>query len=735
MKSQNSIVIYEADQTMIAPTRNLQPATPKGVLSDRELFYQLLDPERFVDQVPRARDRIRSELSQCSAVQLEPSGLFEEPLCLDRKATPAEPIAKNLDFADGRTLILQFAPAALLGQCWLQRYCQARNCHTDLAAALFRVYQASLNPNGHGSAVKAYEILLAQAGIDLPPIDSHAFCEHDQLSDIALRHALLRLCLARCAPDFPGELIGFTVADVFGLSGIFDENLIGQFKALGVADDYQASRMRARPGAIAALQDAVGAFLRDHSDHEHGKERMEAGFRLYAGTDRLFWSSVLKNLQTKQSPADRVLAVFRKKARVGQGFHKTTLAGGVSLDDWFANGIKDGPAFLDVLTDSAWFDISNPEESPFFTRITAPDGLMSGVFTPNELSTIRDWLEARRIAGREIAVSKVTGQISRPEPARQPLLSRAMTPVAVSRPGIREMFYRLVNVEQFPEILSAARDHVGKCLRFTKVALLLSPNPELKCFHFSHAAFQSRIDSIYRRQVDAYSPLRGKPRLDRETWVRVIKQFAPTVLVDGCWLQNIKDPGMANCPIANSLWKIYAEEIGNGESRSNHPVIYRQLLESLDIDLPAIDNARFANHRDFIAGAFDIPVYLLAISQFPRSFLAELIGVNLAIELSGLGGTYLKLAESLDYWRIASKIVRIHQSADNMASGHSAIATMVVSRYLDHILSLNGERAMQDHWQRIWLGFVSIRIVPLRFIGILVWRYLARFAIRREEKI
>ncbi|MGH8553088.1 MAG: iron-containing redox enzyme family protein, partial [Methylococcales bacterium] len=392
----------------------------------------------------------------------------------------------------------------------------------------------------------------------------------------------------------------------------------------------------------------------------------------------------------------------------------------------------DGPAFLDALAKSPWFDFSHPEKSLFFTRVTAPEGRMAGVFTPGELDLVRDWLEARRDERFEIVVSKLSEKIPVPDSRLRATGAKPVNPAARVKPSLREMFFQLVNIDNFPEILPAARHYIETCLGFTKLALRLSRNPELKVFNFTHGAFQSRIDSIYRRQVDAYRPLQGKPRLDRACWIMILKQFAPTVLVDGCWLQHIHDPGMSHCPVADALWQIYAEEIGNGDRRLNHPVIYRNLLESLELDLPAIDDPHFANHSDFIAGAFDIPVYLLAISEFPRSFLPELIGVNLAIELSGLGGAYLKIAESLDYWGIDSTIVRIHQSADNMACGHSAIARSVTGRYLDFILSLNGERIMQEHWQRIWLGFVSMRIVPMRFIGLLAWRYLTRFVIDRR---
>ncbi|MCI0734607.1 MAG: iron-containing redox enzyme family protein [Methylococcaceae bacterium] len=711
---------------MIAAPRDLQRDPDAAALSDRELFHRLLNPEGFVELLHASRHRIQTALSKCSTPPLHGSGLFPEPFGLDRNDFPAVEIPADLNFSDCQTLIRQFAPAALLGQCWLQRYPQAVNGHTDLAAALFRVYRAGLDLEGRNFDIASYRVFMWQLGIDLPPIDSHAFCEHDQLSEAAFRHALVRLCLARCTRDFPGELIGFTAADAFGLSGIFDENLIRQFKRFDIPDHYIASRIRAGSRATGAVREAVSGYLRDHCDSESGKRRIEAGIRLYVEADRMFWAEFLQDRSATQSPADRVLALFRNKARYGKGFHRAVSIGGIGIDAWFETAFADGTAFLNALARSEWFDGTDPDRSLFFTRVTAPGGAMAGVFTPHELGILRDWLETRRTEGRDFVVSEVSSQS--PGATARSLVLRETVPAARPRPTLREMYFRLVHVSEFPEVLGAARDYVEKCLRVTKLALRLIPVSEWKTFRFSHAAFQSRIDSIYRRQVDAYRPLNGKPGLDRDAWIFVIKQFSPTVLVDGCWLQSIHDPGMQNCPVSESLWKIYADEIGNGESRSNHPVIYRRLLESLAIDLPAIDDPRFAHHPDFIAGAFDIPVYLLAVSQFPCSFLPELIGINLAIELSGLGAGYLGLAESLEYWEIDSTIVKVHQSADNMASGHSAIARSVVSRYLDHILSLNGERAMQSHWQRIWLGFVSIRIVPLRFIAHLAWRYLTRRA-------
>ncbi|MGR9107263.1 MAG: iron-containing redox enzyme family protein [Gammaproteobacteria bacterium] len=715
---------------MSAALRDLHPDPLESGRSDREMFYCLLHPERHVDFVPRARERLRIAVSHCRASAPEDSGFLEGMLSCNANEVFSPGFIQNLAPEDCRTLIRDYAPSALLGQCWLANYSQAANCHEEVAAALCKVYQAYLDCNGRRSDTHAYKVLLARLGIDLPSIATRAFCGHAQISENAFQKALIGLSLARCAPDFRGELIGFTAGEVLLLSALFDPRLIERFQALGIPGDYHSMRTQTGQKARPALQKVLEAYLGGGRDLEDRKGAVERGLRLYLETDRLFWSNLMENLGSEPGAAERVLALFRRKARHARGFHRNIRVGGQGLDDWFAEDLADGAAFLEALADSEWFDVRNPERSRFFTRVTGPTGLMSGVFTPNELATIRDWLEERKGPERVLSGGNASKQ-PRVSGSLPSALLRA-DPFDNPKPGLREMFYRLVNLYDSPQILPVARDYVQKCLRYTRWVLRLRSTPELKSFEFSHAAFESRIDSIYRHQVDSYRPLHGKPRLNRDAWIWIIKQFAPTVLVDGCWLQNIQDPGMEHSAVADSLWKIYGDEVGNGETRFNHPLIYRRLLESLDINLQPIADRRFAYHADFLAGAFDIPVYLLAISRFPCSFLPELLGLNLAIELSGLGGGYLRLAESMEYWGIDSSIVRVHQAADNMAAGHSAIAMAAVGRYLDQIRFLSGEREMQDHWQRIWRGFASLRVVPLRFVANLTWHYLRHSGTRRK---
>ena len=161
--------------------------------------------------------------------------------------------------------------------------------------------------------------------------------------------------------------------------------------------------------------------------------------------------------------------------------------------------------------------------------------------------------------------------------------------------------------------------------------------------------------------------------------------MAPTVLTDGCWLQGASQLQFySNRKVGAYLFSTYSDEVGAGKRQQNHPYIYRQLLQSLDIVLPPTHSREFVEHAGFVAGAFDIPVYLMAIGRFPSHFLPETLGVNLAIELSGLGKMYMTLVDELAYWGIDPAIVKVHISIDNAATGHTALATDAIKLHLDN---------------------------------------------------
>jgi len=339
-----------------------------------------------------------------------------------------------------------------------------------------------------------------------------------------------------------------------------------------------------------------------------------------------------------------------------------------------------------------------------------------------------------RVVGVDLCVRPVQGN-HRGLPLRMPatpagMTKRENTPAETMRAqgfsSSRDLFYQLLNIDQFPVVLPKAKERVQKTLRKAERTLRWTRDPYKRFFTYDPAAFESRITAIHDREVTGYRPLEPPPRLTREEYIWGIEQFAPLILVDGCWLQRIAQAGRRQDPIHRRLFRIYADEVGNGDPRRNHANVYRCLLDSLNIQLPPIDSRAFAQNPRFPDAAFDLPVYLLAISQLPETFLPEILGLNLAIELSGLGRVYKRLIDELTYWGIDARIVRLHLYIDNLASGHSAIAKEAIEAYLDGVMSLGGEE-QQQHWRRIWTGYLSLQSAAGRFKWVLAFAFLRRF--------
>ena len=115
--------------------------------------------------------------------------------------------------------------------------------------------------------------------------------------------------------------------------------------------------------------------------------------------------------------------------------------------------------------------------------------------------------------------------------------------------------------------------------------------------------------------------------------------------------------------------------------------------------------------------------------MFPKTFLPEIIGVNLAIELSGLGRDYMLMIDELTYWNFNPYYFSLHLTIDNIASGHTAVSIEAVELYLDQVLATNGQEAVQREWERIWTGYVAYDRTQQRFTSSIQWQLVWRFMV------
>ncbi len=145
-----------------------------------------------------------------------------------------------------------------------------------------------------------------------------------------------------------------------------------------------------------------------------------------------------------------------------------------------------------------------------------------------------------------------------------------------------------------------------------------------------------------------------------------LQQVAPTKAVDGAWLhgalQHWHDPRF------HGLIRTHLEELGNGDPRCNHVLIYQRLLDRLGCtQAMPLDDTRY------LQGTLQ-----LALGQHGDRYLPEVIGYNLGYEQPPLHLliTICELAEL----GIDGQYFQLHVTIDNAASGHARLSIQALSQ-------------------------------------------------------
>lgn len=289
---------------------------------------------------------------------------------------------------------------------------------------------------------------------------------------------------------------------------------------------------------------------------------------------------------------------------------------------------------------------------------------------------------------------------------------------------LKELYYRLHNLEDFPEVLPEAKRLLISLLEETskKAQTLPIQDSILSVRSFSRHGledFQRRQNNDIGNAWEEYNLRRkeGGPRelfLDREEAIWWLKQLSPVKFVDGAWLGHI---GNVTTPFAllktvKSAWQILSEELGDGDLRKNHVHLYHKLLEGLSADLPQPETLDFGHSRHQLneLSVWKSAIAQLLISLFPQEFLPEILGFNLHFEAISMDT--LKAGMELKEVGIDPYYFLLHISIDNTHSGHSAIAIEVVCEYMCYILKSEGEAGVQQAWRKLQSGYLLSSCLP-----------------------
>ncbi|KAI9773927.1 MAG: hypothetical protein M1840_006153 [Geoglossum simile] len=280
----------------------------------------------------------------------------------------------------------------------------------------------------------------------------------------------------------------------------------------------------------------------------------------------------------------------------------------------------------------------------------------------------------------------------------------------------KQLYFKLHNLEDYPEILPQARNELISLLSSSLLFKSTSGDSGiLSCSEYAkdtlRTFLQHQQDEVFT-QWEQYVLQRkgGGPRQmfkDRQDAIYWLKQMAPLKYVDGAWLGHINrvtTPLLFRGVVKNA-WQILSEEYGDGDLKKHHVYVYQKLMQELVPELPGADSIAFIESYH---GLTDMPAWKTAVAQllislFPHEFLPEILGYNMHYESIKL--QTLVAAKELRELNIDPYYFNLHTSIDNADSGHTAIALHAAEQYLETIKDTYGVQEKGRAWKRIQAGF------------------------------
>lgn len=287
----------------------------------------------------------------------------------------------------------------------------------------------------------------------------------------------------------------------------------------------------------------------------------------------------------------------------------------------------------------------------------------------------------------------------------------------------KELYYKLHNLEDFPEILPECGELLVSFLSDTIQQVQLHPeNTILSIPRFDRADLEAFLATNHEDANNGWEGYlnRRKAGGAREMFSDAqearwwLKQAAPVKYVDGAWLGHINKIAtpFGLRKITKNAWQVMSEELGDGDLDKNHIKVYRDLMQEIDARLPEPNSEDFIHPRHDLN---DLRVWKAAIAQllislFPHDFLPEVLGFNMAYETLPLH--LMKTTKELKELGLNSYYFALHISIDNCNTGHAAMAMLAVIEYIDYILTKDGKAAAESAWRRVQAGFVLAEGLP-----------------------
>ena len=620
---------------------------------------------------------------------------------------PAVPFPPSA--AQSRQFLACLAPTLWLAGVWLARVARPDTAQRDSECHLFELYSRSLSL-AEPLAAPARHLRAGLIELGLPDsLEEGLGSALIPAADFVWGMPALQLALLHRPRHFLPELLGFTRAH-YELEGHWWQAVMPS-ALTGWVQLRQAGQTVERALIHRAIATCTAQTQADF------QPRLAQGYALYRAAFSGLVEGAIGWMQSVSSPRQVVRDLVAARQAHAIGYHGRVRLGGRSLDEWMRTS-TDPDDWLDKLKDSPWSDTACPQGSRLL-RAMQFGGPMFGVFSTTEQQQWQRWMQSD-----ETTIdwpTPPTSQSSLPPPGA--VLRQRSDAITSGTPTARRLYHALLQVDTPLAVPRAADRVVQRTLRRGQWLARLSRQPRLPR-PYAAGSLRHFIDATHRQELDRHRPLVAAPGISRDFCRFALLQLAPAILVDGAWLIGVAGHDGRLDGVRQSLLQIYADEIGNGQAEWNHPNVYRRLLDSLALSLPPIDSEAFVADRRFIPAAFDLPVYLLSMGWLAGRYFPELLGLNLAIELSGLGATYLRAIDVLAHYGMDTTLFRLHLSIDNPASGHTALARNALESFMAQQERQLGQPALTGLWQRVIRGHDSLNAASLSLVASLALHYL-----------
>ncbi|MFL6145441.1 MAG: iron-containing redox enzyme family protein [Labedaea sp.] len=607
------------------------------------------------------------------------------------------PIVDSLAGGDDdvrQAVLRQRAPLGLLGGCWLEAVSQPA---TQPSIVVNRLFAHHFAQRGAGNPEHAVPTVrrraLQRLDVHLPEIGAADFLRRAQARPLTALHACFYLSLARLPANFLPEVVGVHYA----------------FHLLGV-DDRLTGTSAGQPEP--ALHELLEEYLSLAGNEEQRRLRAAVRLTLELEREHVGMLAELVDWRAGLSLESKVAEIVGRHAPLAGRQHGGVRVGARLLSETFTDPALDLAAFLTEFRESGHVRTS-PDGLSRFIKAMKFGGPMFGIFDEREAATFREWVATVQAGERpQIEISVNTTGDAAAARWRAAIDASRPADVVVAEPeprDDREFFYRLVNIENFPNTLPLAAQRAERTFADAEVLFLHGAGgryTDATWFDYDAEALYRRAEQVYwDKLVNPYQPLTEFP--DRDTVIFTQTTYLLGYLIDGAWLHRLGHLGHGERESDSMLFAIYADEMGHGDLRKNHITLTHRVLASLGITLPHIREAAFIDQAELPDDLYGFSVHQLCMCLFPDRFYNEILGYNLAIEMFGSGELRLHEAQKLRHHGFDDCYEAAHLAIDNFSAGHTRQAADIIVSYLDNVERTVGASAVPGEWRRIWRGYAS----------------------------